>query len=197
MRVTGRVAVWAILDEHSLDALAGNVGQLVLLDERYLDVLLLRRICDGPTERQRGDKQKTKHEFHGALPLDPECSIGLSHASSGAGRRALSGGGARRPEGTSVRPAMGPPNRVSPLRGPASARSVARLPPADVGGDQTLITHSSRVLAFNNGLGTMGSLIPSSLKATRMRPTWIASTHAMPASISIISGDLRCAASDT
>jgi hypothetical protein len=98
---------------------------------------------------------------------------------------------------TSVRPAMGPPNRVSPLRGPASARSVARLPPADVGGDQTLITHSSRVLAFNNGLGTMGSLIPSSLKATRMRPTWIASTHAMPASISIISGDLRCAASDT
>src|SRR5215813_66027 len=33
MRVTGREAARAVFDEHALDALAGNVRQLVLVDE--------------------------------------------------------------------------------------------------------------------------------------------------------------------
>jgi hypothetical protein len=34
MRVTRRVAARAVFDEHAFDALAGNVRQLVLVDER-------------------------------------------------------------------------------------------------------------------------------------------------------------------
>ena len=41
MRVTGRVAVRTVFDEHALDALAGIVRQLVLVDERHLGVLLV------------------------------------------------------------------------------------------------------------------------------------------------------------
>src|SRR6516165_5850499 len=33
MRVTGRVTARSVFDEHALDALAGNVRQLVLIDE--------------------------------------------------------------------------------------------------------------------------------------------------------------------
>jgi hypothetical protein len=39
-----RVAARAIFDEHALDALAGGVRLLVLVDEGPLRVLLLRRI---------------------------------------------------------------------------------------------------------------------------------------------------------
>src|SRR5271170_8372720 len=42
MRVTGRVAARAIFDEHALDALAGNVRQLVLVNEGRLVVLRFR-----------------------------------------------------------------------------------------------------------------------------------------------------------
>jgi hypothetical protein len=45
MRVTGQVATRAVFDEHALDALAGNVRQLVLVDEGDLGVLRLRRIA--------------------------------------------------------------------------------------------------------------------------------------------------------
>ena len=36
MRVARRVAARAVFDEHALDALAGNVRQLVLVDEGHL-----------------------------------------------------------------------------------------------------------------------------------------------------------------
>jgi hypothetical protein len=43
MRVARRVAAGAVFDQHALDALAGNVRQLVLVDEGHLGVLRLRR----------------------------------------------------------------------------------------------------------------------------------------------------------
>src|ERR1700730_9442911 len=67
MRVTRRVAARAVFDEHALDALAGNVRQLVLVDEGHLGVLLLWRLREDAAERQGGDKQRTEDAFHGAL----------------------------------------------------------------------------------------------------------------------------------
>src|SRR5262245_41126873 len=63
MRVTGRGAARAVFDQHTLDALARNIRQLVLIDERHLGVL--RRICEDAAKRQRGDKQRTEDAFHG------------------------------------------------------------------------------------------------------------------------------------
>src|SRR5882762_468283 len=67
MRVARRETARAIFDEHALDALAGNVRQLVLVDEGHLGVLLLRRIREDAAERQGGDKQRIEDAFHGAL----------------------------------------------------------------------------------------------------------------------------------
>src|SRR6516164_4703522 len=67
MRVTRRVAAGAVFDEHTLDALAGNVRQLVLVNEGHLGVLRLRRICEDAAERQNGVKQRTEVAFHGVL----------------------------------------------------------------------------------------------------------------------------------
>src|SRR5207249_10803812 len=53
MRVTRRVAARAVFDEHALDALAGNVRQLVLVDDGHFGVLLLRRIREDAAERDR------------------------------------------------------------------------------------------------------------------------------------------------
>src|SRR5262249_28417330 len=53
----------------------------------------------------------------------------------------------------------------------------------------TGITQLSRSLALITGLGTTGILTPKALNATRMRAAWIASIHAIPASISIMYGD--------
>src|ERR1700757_3338582 len=60
MRVTRRVAAGAVFDEHALDALAGNVRQFVLVDERDLGVLRLRRIREDASERRAGDQQRTE-----------------------------------------------------------------------------------------------------------------------------------------
>src|SRR5258705_1488433 len=63
-----RVAARAVFDEHALDALAGNVRQLVLVDEGHLGVLRLRRIGgEGAAERQGGDKHRTEYAPHGAV----------------------------------------------------------------------------------------------------------------------------------
>src|SRR4030095_13925303 len=67
MRVARRVAARAVFDEHALDALAGNVRQLVLVDEGHLGVLRLWRIRKDAADRQGGDKQRTENAFHGAL----------------------------------------------------------------------------------------------------------------------------------
>src|SRR4029079_463036 len=67
-----RVPAWAVLDEHALDALAGNVRQLVLVEESFLGVLLPRRSGEGATELQGRGKNQTKHVFHTASPLDAE-----------------------------------------------------------------------------------------------------------------------------
>src|SRR5581483_9572776 len=56
VRVGRRVPAWAVLDDDALDALAGNVRQLVLVDDSYLDVLVLRRFGKGATELQGRDK---------------------------------------------------------------------------------------------------------------------------------------------
>ena len=62
MRVTRRVAARAVFDEHALNALAGNVRQLVLVDEGHLGVLRLRCIREDASERQGGDKQRTRRK---------------------------------------------------------------------------------------------------------------------------------------
>src|SRR2546426_3153137 len=67
IRVARRVAARAVFEEHALDALAGNVRQLVLVDEGHLGVLRLRRIGEDAAERQGGDKQRTEGAVHGAL----------------------------------------------------------------------------------------------------------------------------------
>src|SRR6188768_3975917 len=97
MRVTWRGAARAVLDEHALDALAGNVRQLVLVDEGHLGVLLLRRIGEDAAERQGGEKQRTEDAFHGASPSVGGCRIRLLPVSGGATRRARCGRGAPRP----------------------------------------------------------------------------------------------------
>src|SRR5260370_35792255 len=66
MRVSQGVAPRAVLGEHALDALAGNVRQLVLVDEGHLGILRLRRIREDAAERHGGDKQRTEDAFHGA-----------------------------------------------------------------------------------------------------------------------------------
>ena len=60
MRVAGRVTSRAMFVEHALDALAGDVRQLVLVDQGHLGVLLLRLIREDAAERQGGDKQRTE-----------------------------------------------------------------------------------------------------------------------------------------
>src|SRR5215469_9259566 len=67
MLVTRRVTAWAVFDEDAFDALAGNVRQLVLVDEGHLGVLLFRRIREDTGERHGGGKQRTEDAFHGAL----------------------------------------------------------------------------------------------------------------------------------
>jgi len=69
MRVAGRVAAWAVFDEHALDALAGNIGLLVLVDEGYPGVLRLGRLREDIAEWQGGGKQRTEDAFHGAPVL--------------------------------------------------------------------------------------------------------------------------------
>ena len=59
MRVTRRGAARPVFDEHALDALAGNVRQLVLVDAGHLGVLRLPRIREDAAERQGGEKQRT------------------------------------------------------------------------------------------------------------------------------------------
>ena len=63
MRVTGRVAARAVFDEHALDALAGNVRQLMLVDKRHFGILLLRRTRKDASERQGGEEQRTDDSF--------------------------------------------------------------------------------------------------------------------------------------
>src|SRR5881396_186278 len=77
MPVARRVAARAVFDEHALDALAGNVRQLVLVDEGHLGVLRLRLIRKDAAEWQGGNKQRTEDAFHGAL------SFRLADAGSG------------------------------------------------------------------------------------------------------------------
>src|SRR5258706_6759694 len=71
MHVTRRVAARAVFHENALDTLAGNVRQLVLVDEGDLGVLRLRRIREQAAKRQDGEKQQTEDAFHGALSLLP------------------------------------------------------------------------------------------------------------------------------
>jgi len=63
MRVARRIAARAVFNQHALDALAGNVGQLVLVEQGHLGVLRLRRLREDAAERQGGDKQRTENAF--------------------------------------------------------------------------------------------------------------------------------------
>jgi len=81
MRVARRVAARAVFDEHALDAFAGNVRQLVLVDEGHLGVLRLRRIRKDAAERQGGDKQRTEDASHGALLAAVDSSAGWRRTS--------------------------------------------------------------------------------------------------------------------
>src|SRR6266436_8528064 len=105
MRVTRRVAAPAVFDEHALDALAGNVRQLVLVDEGHLGVLLLRRIREDAAQRQGGDKQRTEDAFHEALSFG--WRIRLLPVSGEAIRRNRCGRGALRPTARASAPRPG------------------------------------------------------------------------------------------
>src|SRR5689334_11230587 len=107
VRVARRVTARAIFDEHTLDALAGDVRQLVLVDEGHLGGLLLRRIREDTAERQCGDKQRTKDSFHGALPFFWRIQIRLLPVSGGAIRRDRCGRGALRPTARANAPRRG------------------------------------------------------------------------------------------
>src|SRR5437879_10874851 len=105
MRVTRRVAARAVFDEHALDALAGNVRQLVLVDEGHLGVLRLRRIGEDAAERQGGDEQRTK----GAFMQDQAFACERrSHSSRPMRPRRAS------PNGTSERSSTRPPQYRAP-----------------------------------------------------------------------------------
>src|SRR5215467_8733528 len=52
-----------------IHALAGNVRQLVLVDEGHLGVLRLRSIREDAAERQSDHKQRTEDAFHRAPVL--------------------------------------------------------------------------------------------------------------------------------
>jgi len=105
MRVTRRVTARAVFDEHALHALAGNVRQLVLVDEGHLGVLRLRRIREDLTNgsvatsseqrmrfieplsfgwRMRDQAAACERRSHSSKPMRPRCASpnGTSECSS-------------------------------------------------------------------------------------------------------------------
>src|SRR5262245_28523845 len=60
MPMGGRSAARPVLDQHCTQTFAGNVRQLVLVDEGHLGVL--RLIREDAAERQGGDKPRTEKE---------------------------------------------------------------------------------------------------------------------------------------
>src|SRR5215472_17850988 len=125
--VSRRVAAWAVFDEHGLDALAGTVRQLVLVDEGHLAVLRFRRSRGHAAERQRGgkqtDKQRANNEFHGVL-------LRLADTDQAAVRE--------RPSHSSrvMRPSRASPNGTS-------ERSSIRAPKCRASGSRTTLRGSS------------------------------------------------------
>src|SRR5262249_13461209 len=131
MRVTRRVAAWAVFDEHAFDALAGNGRQLVLVDEGDLGVLRRRRIREDAATRKRGDKQRTEDAFHGAPILRlARCGIRLLPVSGGTIRRNRCGRGALRPTARASAPQ---PGRRSIVPRGRSRPYAGRRPPSDSG----------------------------------------------------------------
>ncbi len=118
MRVTRRVAARAEFDEHTLDALAGNVRQLVLVDEGHPGVLRLRQAAN------RGRLSWSPY------PLVGRRGIRLLPVSGGAIRRDRCGRGAPRPTARASAPRPGRPS-IGP-RGHAPPRA-GRRPPSDSG----------------------------------------------------------------
>jgi hypothetical protein len=68
MRVTRRVAARAVFDEHALDALAGNVRQLVLVNEGHLGVLRLRRIREALPNGRMATSSEQRMRFMEPYP---------------------------------------------------------------------------------------------------------------------------------
>src|SRR5215472_13090071 len=64
MRMALRMAAGTILDEHSLDALARNIRQLVLVHERDPRIGRLRSVGDGVSQRCRSEKQRAEESLH-------------------------------------------------------------------------------------------------------------------------------------
>src|SRR6185312_8129182 len=95
MRVGRRVPARAVLDEHGLQALPGNVRQLVLVDESHLDVLRCRCIGESAAERHCGDKQRIEEASHAALSFAWRMELRLPPDSGGAIRTDRCGRGAR------------------------------------------------------------------------------------------------------
>src|SRR5262249_47366839 len=109
MRMAGRETARAVFDQHTLDALAGDVRQLVLVDEGHLGVLRRRRrLGNRAAERQYGNQQRTEDALHGAL-------LWSAHADQAA---------ARERRNHSSRPMR--PSRASPSG--TSERSSTKLP---------------------------------------------------------------------
>src|SRR5262249_37837384 len=121
MRVARRIAARAVFDEHTLDALAGHVRQFVLVDERHLGILRLRRVRQHAAERQAGDYQRPELTLHGFRPLPRKAEFRLLPATLGAIRRASLCDGRRlrlwlRPSRATPAGADGSPVRAWPSR---------------------------------------------------------------------------------
>src|SRR5260221_13105492 len=69
MRVARGVAARAVFDEHTLDALAGDVRQLTLGDEGHTAPLRLRAFRADAPGRPGVAKQRSERGFHSTPPL--------------------------------------------------------------------------------------------------------------------------------
>jgi hypothetical protein len=58
------MAARAVLHEHSLDALAGNIRQLVLIHERDPRIGRLGSVGDGISQLCRSEKQRAEESLH-------------------------------------------------------------------------------------------------------------------------------------
>ena len=106
MRVSRRVAAQAVFDQHALDGPAGNVRQLVLVDEGRLGVLRLWLICENAAERQGWRQAANRGCVSWRLSVG-ECAIRLLLASGGAIRPNRCGRGAPRPTAPTSAPLSG------------------------------------------------------------------------------------------
>src|SRR2546421_9814634 len=121
MPVARRVAARAVFDEHALDALAGNVRQLVLVDEGHLGVLRIGASARTLPNGRVATSSEQRMRFTEPSPSVGGCRIRLLPVSGGDIRRNRCDPGALRTSARASAPRPGRPRYGAP--GPASAPS--------------------------------------------------------------------------